>query len=55
MTTKQLEEAVKQSMNTRKNLALTRARKVLNSYYAESVGASILEDFRKNNIKIIHC
>ena len=55
MTMEQLRLAVDEARKARKRLAKERAVKILEKYYSESVGGSVLDDYRAGNAKTIGC
>ncbi|MBR2909294.1 MAG: hypothetical protein IKC11_02980 [Clostridia bacterium] len=54
-TMEDVKRAVEQSRKARKKRALRLAREKLAEYYKDSVSGCVLEDYRKGNVKIIHC
>ena len=48
-------QAVAEAREARKKLAEKRAKKALAEYWAGSVSASVLADYKNGNVKVIHC
>lgn len=55
LTMEQLMLAVDETRKARKRLSKERAVKILEKYYSESVGESVLDDYRTGNVKVIDC